>query len=313
MVNFPDQIITQLVVVDNAGNRVVIIGPGPSIVVHGQFGSIVLDGTAALPIQFFYNIDASHYSFINLGNSDAAHADIGVNGSDYPSPRYPSKTLRSRLWLLPPTVGSQLAYYDVTNNGLLIGGGLSWKDDGITVALRNITGAPYAQMTIQNTVPPLSPDSGQIAMQAGTTGLNGPILFLTPTFILLQNAANTRSLVQDTDGFWKVFNQGWNTLAYLNAWATRAGFFDLAYKVMPDGMVNLRGTCVPGAVNGVVATLPAAVRPASNVSFPAAHDNVVAGQMARITVVATTGNITAFGMAAVGTTFSFDQCKWPLV
>jgi hypothetical protein len=145
----------------------------------------------------------------------------------------------------------------------------------------------------------------------------GPFVLLNNLQIDLINSAVTKAVIfDDTTGFLFAGSPGventWINLAYLNAWTTRAGFFDLSYKIMPDGMVQLRGTCVPGGANTVAAQLPAAVRPAKNVSFPAAHDNVTAGQMARVTID-TSGNITPFGMAAAGTTFSFDQCKWPLV
>jgi hypothetical protein len=104
----------------------------------------------------------------------------------------------------------------------------------------------------------------------------------------------------------------WTPLTYQNGWATRSGFFDLAYKFMPDGFVQLRGTCAPGTPNTVIATLPADVVPPLAVSFPAAHDAVTAGQSARVSI-RPDGTIMSFGMASAGTTFSLDQCKWSLI
>jgi hypothetical protein len=178
------------------------------------------------------------------------------------------------------------------------------------------TGALAAGSLTVGSVTPLTVTSAGVLvahdLQAPTAEISG----LTTTGTLSTGAvAGSTATFSGAVQVASVNNGGagaWQLLAYLNGWSTRAGFFDLAYKILPDQTVQLRGTCVPGGANTIAAQLPVAVRPASNISFPCSHDNVTAGQMVRITIDIA-GNITSFGMAGAGTTFSFDQCKWSLI
>lgn len=132
---------------------------------------------------------------------------------------------------------------------------------------------------------------------------------------------NTHSVSFELNGYlyagnWDNLSTGptvndWTTLAYAGTWTTRAGFFPLAYKILPDGTVRLRGTLVPGAA-ALIATLPVGVRPASSCSYPCPCDSVAAGVTTRVNIAAD-GTITSLGIGGAPTTFGLDGISFPLV
>lgn len=266
MVNFQNELATQLVIVDNAGNRVIVIGPGPVMTIRGPSGIIFFDASGSLPTQYFLNSNSSKFAYINLGDSDPAHANIGINNGDYPGVQYATLTERARLFLKQPSALSHLGTTR-SDTQAIVGGNILWNDQLITMEYDNATGQVLSRIEVVNTAAPGNTDAAAIFIQGGgpsAVALSGPVLSLQGNVILMQNAANTRNLVQDTDGFWKVQNEGWTGVTFANGWSGTCQF-----RLMADGTVRLRGSVVPGTRTGgtTVFTLPVGYRPAVSDEF----------------------------------------------
>lgn len=166
MVNFQNEIATQLIIVDNNGNRVIIIGPGPSIVVHGQNGSIVLDGTGLLPTQYFYNSDASNYAFLNLGHTTPPFADLGINNGQYAGNFYATLQERARIFFQSPGNESHVGTIRVDTQAQ-VGGNLTWTDSQMAMTVKDATGNMLGQLLLQQGNAPGGADNVNAFLQAG--------------------------------------------------------------------------------------------------------------------------------------------------
>lgn len=268
MVKFINQPLNRLVIVDNDGNPVVLIGPGGVIQLLGPGGHIdmLADGGHGIPTIYFYNKDSSKRAFINLGNSDPAHADLGINSGSYPSLQFPGINVNGRLWFLQPGLNTNLGFSN-TQTQVQVGGQLSYGEKSVALILNDGTGVGQAQVLVNNLSPTPGVTNPGVFLQAGNgSGINGPLLSVLSTSILVQNAANTRVLQFDTDGFLKVFNAGWNNIIPGNGWSQTNNF---GWRLMPDGCVQFRGSLKYGnTTDGTpIFALPAVAFPNSNTEF----------------------------------------------
>ena len=170
MVAFPDELATQLIIVDNAGNRVIQIGPGPTEVIRGSGGSIVLDATGGgtqNPTLYFYNDDASNFGFVNLGRHNHPLADIGITSGSYAGNFYPALTEASRIFFAAPGSTSVLGN-ERTDTQAQVGGGLQWTDSQVAVVVNNAVGTMIGQLLLQQVNAPGGADNINAFLTAGT-------------------------------------------------------------------------------------------------------------------------------------------------
>lgn len=235
MVAFPDELATQLIIVDNAGNRVIQIGPGPTEVIRGQMGSIVLDATGGgtgNPTIYFYNDQATNFGFINLGRHTSPNADIGITSGSYAGSFYPALTEASRIFFAAPGSTSVLGN-ERTDTQAQVGGGLLWTDSEIAMYVNNAVGSTIGQLLLQQVNPPGGADNINAFLTAGTIADPNTITHTEQSttfgkFIVRQNqickvqfAAAGFGQAANTDAF---AQGGWSELTSTGWFAMVGGF-----------------------------------------------------------------------------------------
>lgn len=167
---FPNEIVSQLIIVDNAGNKVIQIGPGPTEVIRGAMGSIVMDATGGgtgNPTIYFYNDNASNFGFINLGRHTHPQADIGITSGSYQGSFYPALTEASRIFFASPGSTSVIGN-ERTDTQAQVGGGMIWTDSEVAIQVNNATGSTIGQLLLQQVNAPGGADNINAFLTAGT-------------------------------------------------------------------------------------------------------------------------------------------------
>lgn len=285
---FPNPIVTSLIIYDNLGRPVVIIGPGPSLVIQGTNSSIEfsIDNVSGVAQQIFWNFDKSNNVDFNLYNA-TTHNEIGwiAQGGNF-------------------TRGA-LSYYgffqfDTPSGSTEIG--VIRSDTRVET-----TNAIFTEKTI--------------FIQAGDgTGLNGPMLAFDASSAIFKNSINADGVgySKATTYFTRTgTNANWIGFTYANGWSDLGGNWETgAYKITPDGWVTFKGVIIGGTkVDGTVLfTLPAAVRPTLDQILTVAMISAGAGSNINLRVFAATGQCQCFGIAgSANGNMSLNSARYPLV
>lgn len=310
---FPQPIVRQLVIYDNSGNPVVIIGPGPHIIAAGTDGEIDIDASTARPSIIFWNTDRTDFGRIQLFDSATNRAGIEFVGGKYLSSQYPSVLADVRNKLVFQDIGSGTSALGPVRMDTLtyLGGLIVFNDVGITQNVKNATGVTMGQINVFNAGVPGGANVPRIYLQTGDgTALNGPvqtvegdhISFKGPTLgdPGIEYRTTTRAWVrQGTDGVW-------TDLQLKNGWTFLAGYRRGQARIDALGNVQLRGTIRAGIIadNTWIFDVPfASMTPNANILLRPAIGPTGAGSAgsSRIFCNATNGFF-CYGLNAGGTT-----------
>lgn len=211
---FPNPIVRALIIYDNNGNPVVIIGPGPIIRVINPATNreISIEPGITNPAIFWWNAAHTDNSFINTSGDTI----FGVNGFSFVSNMVGTPTLRGRIIFGPNgnimhmVNGAQQGrggYVDVNT----VRAELGWLD--------NVTGASQGYVSADN------------------NGVN------------LGSSANGRTInYNKSSGFLSTggTSQQWTNMNLFNGWTNRPGWYPLQFRDGLDESVEFRGAINAG-------------------------------------------------------------------
>lgn len=307
---FQNPIVRQLVIYDNNGNPVVIIGPGPHIIAAGSDGEIDIDASTPTPSIYFWNTDRSDYARIQLYDATTTHAGIEMIAGQGASSKYPALThIRAKVVLsdLPGSSVFGTVRMDTLN---YIGGAFGIRDNQGDMALKDANGSDIAHIILVNQGAP-NVNNPLIFIQGGDgTGINSPMMTVEPTLIAMKGPtlsdagieyrATTRAWTrQGSDG-------AWTDLILLSGWTMLGGYRRAQARINALGNVELRGTIRAGTIvdNTQIFTVPFTSQiPNANILLrpPIGPTGAGSAGSSRIYTPAT-GTFFCYGINAGGTT-----------
>jgi len=249
---FPNPIIRSLILYDNSGNAVIVLGPGPFIkIINPTSGAeLDLDAGTTFPEAVFWNTAHTDFGKISLEVSPfSANQMMLIRSPAEPSPILPGNPLiQMRMFMT-----SFLQLGDVkppnTNDG--IGGQLVLDEGSWSLSRRdNATQSDVVYIRhIQN-------DEIEIACET-SAGL----------VIIAQNDPfSHKGIVYDaSDQELKAWDSGvldWTNLTITGGWSASAGYYTPQYRFTPDGLIELRGNMTAGTTADATAVITMPVVPA---------------------------------------------------
>lgn len=297
---FPIQIIQELIISYPTGSPAIQIGPGPLIEFFDTNGNVVTsfsptaadwinssntgmieivpDGgpvTGIFPGIYFFNaLTAGNYqnaAYIQSNPDFNGNAQIGINNGPFFSVVHPGVTLRQRIFLEgqvagPGVAASQIGPIDI-NTQALYGGQYYWDDGQANIGV-------FTNGTATN----------HISVQTGNTFSDVPIQ--------VGSWANVS------------FGAGWSNFG--------GGYSNAQWRLCSDGFVHFRGLVTIGAApadNTLVFAIPLSAQPpASKETALLRINGVSAGTPCRMNITVGGGqvNFSIFG-AGTGTNFSLED------
>lgn len=219
---FPNPIVRSLIIYDNNGNAVVIIGPGPIISIVAPQApnySIVLDPDTNTPTIFFHNPSTNTDAFINAPNGNS----LGINDFPLTSTLPGTPIVQPRLWFQPGTP----AQLTLSINRI---------SDQVDVGGQVIVGETFSQIRVRNAA--VSPSTyGYLQADTGGITMGSDLLSRTTKW------SNTTGflIASGTDG-------QWTDLSLKNGWGFLAGYRRAQARIDALGNVQLRGTISGGTI-----------------------------------------------------------------
>lgn len=272
---FPQPIVKSLVLYDNNGNAVIVLGPGPTMTitdpVSGTVMTITDDSSKSAPVIRVTNpasglspsgstIESALYSNYDSGTKLLSST---LRSGFYNNPA--GKEVQTALTLAPPLDVITLGFYSTS---------------GVT---------PYG---------------ANLALDES----NGAVLSFFDT---TSGAQNNFLGVRNADIIVKkpiVNTESWNTLAGSNGWTPNVSL-PLSYRKDPTGRVWFRGIIASGTLTGgtLIFTLPVGYRPTQEVNLTVAAD----AAPNNIMKIATNGQCLVFN--AVAGNYYWDIASFPTV
>lgn len=345
---FPQQIVTELIISDPAtGNPVIQIGPGPQIIIGPTGKRIVIDGIKGV-IDIFNAIGTL---IAELGNGIPLTIVEGnitytltqdAAGDGIPGMRW-TNTVSGKFAFLnavsdgsgSPQIGINSGFYTDSlgrqaRSRLFLGG-----TQGVDIGSISTSGADGGHVVLGDDRAILTyyeADVQKGTLQIFNTGVvslgSGPAQFGTDTYLQLNGAGSHTAYlnlnnsvpnyllfsVVNSTATVSVGNETWHTLTLSNAWvAAGAPWATPAVRQMPDGTILLRGLITSGTnANGTVLfTLPVGYRPTSTVGFLCQGDATISPFLANVQI-ATTGAVTVFNLGTAKAVV-LDNIRFPII
>lgn len=247
---FPNPIVKSLILYDNSGHAVIILGPGPFIkIINPTSGAeLDLDAGTTFPEVVFWNSAHTDFGKISLEVSPfSANQMLLIRSPAEASPILPGNPLvQMRMFM---TSLLQLGNVEPPNTNNSVGGQLFLDEGSFQLGTRdNATQNDYTYIRC------LGGGFGtadiQIAAQRYIT--------LTPP----DPASQQGVVFNGATGELQAWNTGvvldWTALTLQNGWGAAAGYYTPAYRFTPTGQIELRGVMSGGtnADNTVICLMP---------------------------------------------------------
>lgn len=235
---FPNPIIRSLILYDNNGNAVIVLGPGPFIkIINPTSGAeLDLDAGTTFPELIFWNSGHTAFGKISLQVATFTTRQMLIFRSPpdqtFTIPGTPD--VEPRLFLT-----SEILLGDVLPIG---------SDNGIGGQLQ-LDESSFALHANDSTTPNSNWKTGIQGFATGqiwfTNATNDGISF---------DGLGTGELVALNAGT----QLNWTTMGLLNGWVAAAGYYVPAYRFTPTGQIELRGVMSGGtnADNTIIGTMP---------------------------------------------------------
>lgn len=292
---FPNPIIRSLILYDNNGNAVIVLGPGPIIKVINPStnAELDIDAGSSFPTITFFNSAHTKTGTLSLATDTAISTQqfLLMTSPTYTS--FVSTQLSPRLYL-----GDSIVL------GAYLTGSSPTKFVGGQITLSESLGA----MTVWNE--PGTKALAQMSLSASSNGGGSAFIQVDPGPSIPSGGNNFPGayVTADDGGYGFLYywpdSYTWLALQYQNGWTDLGGGFGPGgYKLLPHGFVAFKGVIIGGTKTDgtVIANLPLLYRPKSArimtmplVSAGATGPNI---QLR----MSTSGNLTCFGISATAT------------
>lgn len=271
MVNFPDSLVTQLVVVNSNNQEVIVIGPGPEI--------DIIDPTSGVTLVISDNIEAPG-------------ASTGLPGFRWEMPP-PSTDPEIVAVLTGDQVGQLFMFsggFDMPNPSTQFGyARVQLSNNNASIGIVDETGAGLGGRLDTG-------DQGLVltAFDSSTPDQINNRLIVTGTGVTVQDAIS-------------VEGETWHDVVFQNGWTNLgSGFSNVQYRKEPDGTIRLRGYGKAGTkTNGTVLfQLPAGYRPPAKKNLVGSADATISPFVWTAQINSATdpspGNVACFSVGSAG-------------
>lgn len=248
---FPNPIIRSLILYDNNGNAVIILGPGPTFKVINPTSHAELDidaGTTYPEILFW-----------NSAHTDFGKISLEVNPTSSPNQMMEIRSPAENSLVLP---GSPLVQMRLFMSSFLeLGNVLPPNSD------TSIGGTLFMDETFFSLETRSTASVSRALVQSSASGVGNQDLFIgVERYVIFGNVSNVFGLsgivYNEFDNELQAWNAGapldWTNLTLQNGWTAKAGYYAPAYRFTPTGTIELRGTMTGGTSvdNTVIALMP---------------------------------------------------------
>lgn len=304
---FPTQILNELLISYTNGGTAVQIGPGATLQFYDTSGNLIASispptgvdetivklnqGTTTFEINNQAGdgvvpgidwITPGGDAFINIVPDSNNVPQIGINSGIYTNPS--GRQVKERLYMANGAV--QLG--SVTVAGQLQDGGVVYANDGSSSVTHNTNGVTTASITVSQNKITRSVGSG-----------------------LKQGVTQVQSGNYSID---RISNESWNAPTFINGWSNFGPpWSSLGFTREPHGVIRMRGLIKPGTVTNpvTVATITGSdYIPLTNKFLPVICDYDGGNPNIRA-VIDTTGNITVYGLVTTADV-SFDGLTYEI-
>lgn len=292
---FPNPIVRSLILYDNNGNAVIVLGPGPFIkIINPTSGAEMdLDAGTTFPEIVFWNSGHTQFGKISLEENGVGYQSIKITSPPTASILLPGAPVIQPALSMDNTIVLSNRFYP---SGLATGGYLYLDEAQWSVQLVSNTGSGLN--TIFSYTGDASPfHANDIHFEADGSGggwaFPPRLGFFTNYFI----------------------SDDWQSFIFQNGWGNVGGNWTAgAYRANPDGRVWLKGNILGGTKTDgtVITTIGGAWRPNKDIVLPVAPTSGGSLVTTNIRIFAATGQVQIFGVAGSATgNISLDGSSYP--